>query len=256
MISLGYICVRCFKSLMLTSCGVGYTKRDGRCSDSIVLSPTGVLGCRDSACTVVGFYVGAWCTGFMDWFGNCIGNYFHSLCNTNRVLDAQRCTIIVFPTTNLQVDLQLSPHNIMHQLLYIALHSVLGCSSINDLEEQHQAFNRLRPLTVSADNRIVDDHNNEVLLRGVNITSLGEYWQGHPDFPPTLPTSESDFQEMASRGISVIRLIVHWSRIEPERGQIDQTYLEEIDQMVQMAAQYQICCHRHDQDACSFIFYQ
>ena len=144
----------------------------------------------------------------------------------------------------------------MHQLLYIALHSVLGCSSINDLEEQHRAFNRLRPLSVSADNRIVDDHNNEVLLRGVNITSLGEYWQGHPDFPPTLPTSESDFQEMASRGISVIRLIVHWSRIEPERGQIDQTYLEEIDQMVQMAAQYQIysVIDMHQDAYSAFIF--
>ena len=101
-------------------------------------------------------------------------------------------------------------------------------------------FWTLHPLSLSEDLKIVDTSNNEVLLRGVNITSLGEYWQGNPDFPPTLPTTEEDLQEMASRGISVIRLIVHWSRIEPLRGQIDQSYLDEIDAMVQLAAQYGI----------------
>ncbi len=108
-------------------------------------------------------------------------------------------------------------------------------SDSGDGESQH-----LPPLSVSTDNKIVDDSNNEVLLRGVNVTSLGEYWQGHPDFPPTLPTTEADFQEMAARGVSVIRLIVHWSRIEPERGQIDNAYLDEIDGMVQLAAKYDI----------------
>ncbi len=98
----------------------------------------------------------------------------------------------------------------------------------------------LRPLSVSADLRIVDDLDREVLLRGANVTSLGEYWQGHPDLPPTLPLTEQDWDEMESRGFSVIRLVVHWSRIEPQRGQIDIGYIDEIDATVAAAAEHGI----------------
>ena len=96
----------------------------------------------------------------------------------------------------------------------------------------------LRPLSVSDDLRIVDDLDREVLLRGVNITSLGEYWQGHPDYPPTLPTTDEDWDEMAAWGLSVIRLVVHWSRLEPERGQLDHAYLDEIEATVDLAAEH------------------
>ncbi len=96
----------------------------------------------------------------------------------------------------------------------------------------------LRPLSVSDDNRIVDDLDRDVLLRGVNITSLGEYWQGNSDYPPTLPTTDGDWDAMAARGLSVIRLVVHWSRLEPERGSIDDAYLDEIDAAVTAAAEH------------------
>jgi endoglycosylceramidase len=69
----------------------------------------------------------------------------------------------------------------------------------------------LRPLSVSDDLRIVDDLNREVLLRGVNLNSLGEYWQGEPDHYPTIATDAQDWPEMAARGISVVRLVVNWS---------------------------------------------
>jgi len=96
----------------------------------------------------------------------------------------------------------------------------------------------LRPLSVSDDNRIVDDLDREVLIRGVNITSLGEYWQGDPDHPPTMPTTDEDWDEMASRGLSVIRLVVHWSLLQPERGAVDDAYLDEIDGYVTAAAEH------------------
>ncbi len=98
----------------------------------------------------------------------------------------------------------------------------------------------LRPLPATADLRIIDDLNRDVLLRGVNITSLGEYWQGDPTQPPTLPTTESDWQAMASLGVSSVRLVVHWSRIEPERGVIDADYLDAIDDYVTAAAAHGI----------------
>jgi hypothetical protein len=98
---------------------------------------------------------------------------------------------------------------------------------------------QLRPLR-SSGLRIIDDLDRDVLLRGVNITSLGEYWQGDPAQPPTMPTTDQDWRAMAAAGLDVVRLVVHWSRIEPERGVIDGTYLDAIDAYVRTAASYGI----------------
>lgn len=96
----------------------------------------------------------------------------------------------------------------------------------------------LHPLSLSEDLRIVDDTDSEVLLRGVNLTSLGDYFQGSPENPATMPTTDADWRAMAARGLSVVRLVVHWSRIEPVRGQVDQTYLDEVEAYVDAAADH------------------
>ena len=98
----------------------------------------------------------------------------------------------------------------------------------------------LRPLSVSEDLRIVDDLDREVLLRGVNLNSLGEYWQGDPNHQPTIAVGMQDWQEMAARGISVVRLVVNWSKLEPQRGAISDAYLDEIDETVSIAAAHGI----------------
>lgn len=98
----------------------------------------------------------------------------------------------------------------------------------------------LPALSVSSDHRIVDALDREVLLRGVNVTSLGEYWQGHPDLPPTQPTTEADWAAMRAHGVRVVRLVVHWSRLEPTRGALDGAYLDEIDATVRAAAAHGI----------------
>ena len=97
----------------------------------------------------------------------------------------------------------------------------------------------LRPLRASS-NRIVDDVGRDVLLRGVNITSLGEYWQGDPELGPTVATTDEDWEAMAARGLSVVRLVIHWSRIEPETGMIDESYLDAVDAYVSAAARHGI----------------
>ena len=98
----------------------------------------------------------------------------------------------------------------------------------------------LRPLHVSTDRRIVDDLDREVLLRGTNITSLGEYWQGDPDHKPTAELTETDWQEMAAQGFSAIRLVVHWSKLEQTRGTLDAAYIQRIDDYVTAAAKHGI----------------
>ena len=96
----------------------------------------------------------------------------------------------------------------------------------------------LLPLSTSADRRIVDSQDRDVLLRGANVNSLGEYWQGVPELDPTIPVSDADWDEMSAHGFSVIRLLITWSRVEPTRGNIDQAYLDEVDAYVRAAAEH------------------
>lgn len=88
----------------------------------------------------------------------------------------------------------------------------------------------------TADRRIVDTAGRDVLLRGANVNSLGEYWQGVPTIEPTIPLTDADWELMASRGFSVVRLLITWSRVEPVRDVIDESYLDEVEAAVDEAA--------------------
>ncbi len=150
--------------------------------------------------------------------------------------------------------------------LLILLSLLAGCSDSDNSSPVNQGTTdslpavaelvTLRPLSVSDDLRIVDDLDREVLLRGVNLNSLGEYWQGDPNHQPTIAVNAQDWQEMAARGISVVRLVVNWSRLEPQRGAISEAYLDEIDEAVSNAADYGIytVIDMHQDAFSAFIF--
>lgn len=94
----------------------------------------------------------------------------------------------------------------------------------------------LLPIQTSPDRRFVDSAGRDVLLRGANVNSLGEYWQGVPGIDPTIPVGDADWDSMAAHGFSVVRLLVTWSRLEPTRGTIDQAYLDQVEAAVDAAA--------------------
>ena len=87
---------------------------------------------------------------------------------------------------------------------------------------------RLTPLHAQPDRkaggRIVDSRGRQVLLRGVNVNALAEYWKGS-GFRTVFPLARKDPARMASIGWNAVRLLVSWSRIEPAPGRYDRAYL-------------------------------
>ena len=83
---------------------------------------------------------------------------------------------------------------------------------------------------------IIDTAGREVTLRGVNLNSLGDYYQDDPDLPPVVPVLGADWDRMAALGFDVVRLLVSWSSLEPRPGHLDHAYLAQIKRAVHDAA--------------------
>jgi endoglycosylceramidase len=123
-----------------------------------------------------------------------------------------------------------------------------GCSSGSDgggsgdgadgaPKRPEDPIGELGPLAVARSGRprIVDDQGRVVILRGANLNALGDYHAADPDLPPTRPPVDADWDEMAANGFSVVRLVVSWSKLEPERGSLDQAYVARIEAAVRAA---------------------
>lgn len=79
---------------------------------------------------------------------------------------------------------------------------------------------------------IGDVTGRRVILRGVNVNQLIDYYLRDPDVPATQPPTDEDFAQIAAMGFNVVRLGMSWSRLEPTRGDFDEAYLDEIKKAV------------------------
>jgi endoglycosylceramidase len=88
------------------------------------------------------------------------------------------------------------------------------------------------------DPAIVDDRGREVLLRGINVNQLGDYYAADPALPTVVPLTEEDFARIAALGFDVVRLVVNWSAFQPERDAFDLGYVARIRQALRWAARH------------------
>ena len=83
---------------------------------------------------------------------------------------------------------------------------------------------------------VSDSLGRQTLLRGVNVNSLGDYWQANPKYPAVVPVTGADWDRMAAQGFDVVRLLISWSTLEPQRGRFDRAYLSRIASAVDAAS--------------------
>ena len=102
--------------------------------------------------------------------------------------------------------------------LALALLAAVGCSSseVAGPPAPSDALPALRAVTDGVEpGRIVDSTGREVLLRGVNVNAHVEYWQYDPELFTTYPFTEEDADMVAAMGWNMVRLLLSWSRVEP-----------------------------------------
>eukprot|EP00931_Biecheleriopsis_adriatica_P023946 TRINITY_DN15012_c0_g1_i2.p1 TRINITY_DN15012_c0_g1~~TRINITY_DN15012_c0_g1_i2.p1 ORF type:complete len:685 (+),score=124.34 TRINITY_DN15012_c0_g1_i2:75-2129(+) len=87
----------------------------------------------------------------------------------------------------------------------------------------------------------VDSLGRERIFHGTNAIAKGPPWV--PDsrsFSNDISMSAEDFVWMQKLGLNLLRLGVMWPGYEPERGSYNETYLDEVDRIVRLAADHGI----------------
>ncbi len=115
-----------------------------------------------------------------------------------------------------------------------------GCDSDGNDDSLHGEITVRSLPWISAENfRLVDSLGREVSLRGINARIEGlfdvEFDDGRTPLEPIPAFTREDAEAMVRYGFNVLRLPINWSGIEPHEGQFSETYLEKLDQVINLS---------------------
>lgn len=88
--------------------------------------------------------------------------------------------------------------------------------------------------------RIEDSRGRQVLLRGVNVNQLGDYYRANSAFETVIPLRRADFRRIARVGFNSVRLLVSWSKLEPQPGEFNRAYVRRIARAVSWAREQRL----------------
>ncbi len=112
---------------------------------------------------------------------------------------------------------------------------VIGAAAASDISAEESIDDDF----LRADGGVIaDGEGNQVLLRGVNVNQLIDFYRPRADVDDTSPLTEEDFAGIAEQGFNVVRLGISWSALEPERGTLDEAYLDQIHEAVDLAKEH------------------
>lgn len=87
--------------------------------------------------------------------------------------------------------------------------------------------------------KIVDEDGRTRIFHGVNaVEKLFPFYPVYDHYDFNFSLCDQDFKDLKSWGFNLIRLYVAWEGFEPEKGKFNTTYLEQIGNIVDLAATY------------------
>lgn len=98
------------------------------------------------------------------------------------------------------------------------------------------AVSAARPLAIKA-NKIVDDRGRQVILHGVNVAYKRAPYYPNSSGGAATSFTRADVKQLHDWGFNAIRLGVTWAGLEPQRGVIDESYLDRLSSLVDLASQ-------------------
>ena len=84
------------------------------------------------------------------------------------------------------------------------------------------------------------DTGREIIFHGVNAVVKGSPWIPSTEFDIDTSLSERDHETLADLGVNVYRLGAMWPGVEPNRGEYNKTYVEQMQKIVSSASEYGI----------------
>jgi endoglycosylceramidase len=91
-----------------------------------------------------------------------------------------------------------------------------------------------RPIWIDSEDRVIrDEKNRHVIFHGVNVVEkIAPYIPDQNVFDSQASLTDKDILDLKEWGFNFVRLGVMWEAVETAPGVYNETYLDEVDQLI------------------------